>query len=821
MTLNLPRICGSFLLGSSIANAAIEPPLAWPVVNLPSPRQVEMGGPVGTELRRGLARLNQPPYSADWLLADVSFKVSRIFTNYSGDVSGRFLELASLTSPPGQYSPATLQPALEKITKYQRADGHFGGEMDFSEALRSGSPPIPMLWGNARLLVGLIAAANEYHRPDLLESARRLGDFYVATTNVFCSSARKTEMYATGNGGDGYTCCYFPAIESLALLYGATHQERYLQQAERMAEWFKGFDALPIDHSHGNLCAWRGILDLYDITGKRAYLERALAKWEQAVQNGFVWSLGGVGEHWYRFHVGDEGCSESDWLRFNLQLWRFTGQTRFLDMAERLLLNQYVANQCPNGGYGWRNFDGDPAGPIGTRAGVDEWNFCCSFHGPLGLYFLKTYLAAGSDRGVFVNFPLDFVSTVRSAGHDWRVTVSTRPAGRSDERVFDLELAPIDSSKSASSVLWLRRPDWANAVRITSSAGVAQPFSEEHGYVRLERKFERGERLYVSFQTGLRLERRRFEPVCAEPGRVSRLREVALLDGPNVLFAAPASGSGRLTLLAQVDAAGRLSFWPSPQGGYLSVALPDFEASLEQITAGLSSAKPITLRPESELITGRRTTFTHDLIVVPVGLLAPSVTSHLTARAARAAQMLSGPFFGERLELNPDIWVGAGGWQFTSNALQVTGGEVGLLDGQGYTNYQFEFDLELPLAGQGITGWIVRAKEASDCLLFQLQSADSTYNAPQWKTRPNTLRPHVRRDGEWIIAEPVPLPKEVRRGETHHIAVECRGPKVTVLIDGIKVITQSDTGLSTGTVGFRASGPLEQGLFRNISLQKL
>jgi uncharacterized protein YyaL (SSP411 family) len=114
-------------------------------------------------------------------------------------------------------------------------------------------------------------------------------------------------MYATGNGGDGYTCCYFPAIEGLALLYRATHEGRYLQQAERMAEWFAGFDTLPINHSHGNLCAWRGILELYDLTGKRAYLDRALAKWERAVQDGFVWSLGGVGECWYVFYHHDEG----------------------------------------------------------------------------------------------------------------------------------------------------------------------------------------------------------------------------------------------------------------------------------------------------------------------------------------------------------------------------------------------------------------------------------------------------------------------------------------------------------------------------------
>jgi len=60
-------------------------------------------------------------------------------------VSGRFLELASLTSPPGRYSPATLQPVLEEITKYQKADGHYGGEMGFSQLMHNGSAPIPVL----------------------------------------------------------------------------------------------------------------------------------------------------------------------------------------------------------------------------------------------------------------------------------------------------------------------------------------------------------------------------------------------------------------------------------------------------------------------------------------------------------------------------------------------------------------------------------------------------------------------------------------------------------------------------------------------------
>ena len=79
----------------------------------------------------------------------------------------------------------------------------------------------------------------------------------------------------------------------------------------------------------------------------------------------------------------------------------------------------------------------------------------------------------------------------------------------------------------------------------------------------------------------------------------------------------------------------------------------------------------------------------------------------------------------------------------------------------------------------------------------------------------------MRRNGAFTLPEPVVLPKEVRRGETHHIVTECRGSQVTVLLDGEKVLTQEDTGLRTGTVGFRAAGAAEQGLFRNIALQQL
>jgi hypothetical protein len=210
----------------------------------------------------------------------------------------------------------------------------------------------------------------------------------------------------------------------------------------------------------------------------------------------------------------------------------------------------------------------------------------------------------------------------------------------------------------------------------------------------------------------------------------------------------------------------------------------------------------------------------HDVVVVPRRLLPDQTVSEFLERARVVGPSGQGGDFGEHLENRPAAWLAGTGWEFGSNGLHITGGDVGLLDFQPGSDYRFEFDLEMPLEGQGIAGWIVRAQSQGDFLLFQIQSADSTYSAPEFKTQPNTLRPHLRRYGEWTIVDPMPLPKEVRRGETHHVAVECSGAQIAVFLDGEKIYAGSDGGFSAGTVGFRAAGPAEQAVVRNVRLSK-
>ncbi len=601
------------------------------------------------------------------------------------------------------------------------------------------------------------------------------------------------------------------------------------------------------------------------------------------MQGSFVWPLGGVGEHWHVFFQGDEGCSESDWLRFSLDLWRFTGQTRYLDVAERLLENQYATNQCPNGGYGMAHLDGDAAGPVAALEKVEEWPFCCSFHGPLGLHFLKGYLAAGSQRGVFVNFPFDFTAPVEAAGRQWSVAVRSRGDYLQGRTSMEIQLAPREKDAAARTMLWVRIPAWACAAKVVDAAGHAVPatvhgdcpnfrptkmglspstargpsqFSSARppgqaengtvplGYLQIERQFKAGERLTVDFQNTLVMEGRRFLKVEAAAGKISRIKDVAVLAGPDLLFATPVKSGGRPVLLATLDSGGRLGFPVRGDGQLATVPLPSLDASEAQIARAVQSARPVFLRTWPGIVASRhaapefisvlalsdvgkfgrlkprRLPFMFDLVVVPAAALGPEMAL-LADRAQQPQDESAPPIFGQNLETRPEIWSNPEGWKFTPRGLLVAGGDIGLIDGEGYADYRFEFQLTIPKEGQGIAGWVVRCQDGGDCLMFQLQTADSTFKAPEFKTRPNTLRPHRRAGGQWQIADPVTLPKQIRKGEPHQIAVECRQGTIDVFLDGQRIYTRANVDLRGGTVGFRATGRAEQGLFRAVSLKKL
>jgi len=591
---------------------------------LPAARDVELGGSLGKAYRRGVARLDEDPYrSAVYLRSDLSFEMQRSFTNYSGDISGRFLEIASLTSPQGKASPKTLDELLQTVAGYQKPDGHFGREVDWRKPIDD--PPdntdsgkavrTPILWGNSRLLVGLLEAHAAFGRPDLLKAAKRLGDFYVDTAGVLLDPAREAQYRSTGSYAAAYVTDYFPAIEGLVRLCQATGDDRYLRHAERMADFFQRFDRLPIDHSHGNLIAYHGLVLLHEATGKREYLQRALDRWKDAVEGGYVWPTGGVGEM-FRVSCGtDEGCSEADWLRLNLDLWRITGQARFLDAAERLLCNHFAMNRAANGGYGHRGFAGDAEGPLLVQPKFTEAVWCCTFHGLLGMHTLKSYVVAGSDRGVFVNFPFEVSAPVRALGGVWQASLRR---GTVTERSFECRVR-IDPQGAAAGPppVFLRRPDWAEQVAVRDAAGHTIEAACESGYLRLPLRPGPAGELTVRFAFAPRVENRRMRPIVADPSKTNRLRGVVLGNGPHVLMALSDRPRPALVLAAGRDGRPRLPKAKDDGKVFRAVAVSGVDASDEQVLEAARAACPVPLAPWGGLDRTRTAAFVFDVILVP------------------------------------------------------------------------------------------------------------------------------------------------------------------------------------------------------------
>ena len=351
-----------------------------------------------------------------------------------------------------------------------------------------------------------------------------------------------------------------------------------------------------------------------------------------AVAGGFVWPTGGVGEK-FRVSCGtDEGCSEADWLRLNLRLWALTGETRFLDQAERLIWNHYAMNRTANGGYGHHQFVCDAEGPLLMQPQFTEAVWCCTFHGLLGLHTLKRHVVAGSAKGVFVNFPLDATAPVRTGRGPWKVSVSaTEPKlGQIECRV---RIDPLEGAKNSPAV-FVRRPAWATRVAVADRAGREQRAHGEEGYLRLSLRPGAEGEAAVTFTAVPRVEDRRMRPVPLNPKTITRHAGVTLSVGPHVLMAS--TDKPRPVLVARVGRDGTLRLPVAnrfPQVGSLEV--PD--ATVIQAT---QSPATLQLAPWDSVGRDAAVAFVFDLIAVPEGLTTESLPA--------SAGTTQGQFFSKK-----------------------------------------------------------------------------------------------------------------------------------------------------------------------------
>jgi len=412
-------------LVGAVLGLGLEHAHSWEPPVLPPPEATRLAGPWAAAQALNAGRMAAAPLdSADFILDDVALKQHRKFAEYSGDISGRWIGAAAFLAPQFPKAFAAFPEVMAGFPLYQKADGHFGAEQELPKIERGRDMPI--LWGNGRLLIGLVEVHDRTGNTNALALAKRLGDYFILTDPVY----NKEENIRSVGGGyaDGFVTCYFSCIEGLAGLGRVTKDPRYVEEAKRiagLAASVTNFDGI---HSHGRLCAERGFADLYALTGDPRWREAAERDW-QIFTNRHLLPTGGVKEMLEPRCERDEGCAEADWLRLNLSLWRLTGEGRYLDAAERALKNHFIYQQFPNGGAGHRLLHQVDGQPVAFKGLSEEAWWCCGEHWARAMVDVARSAVTASPSGLSINLAIDCDSTLAGPGGIWNVAVRETPDG--------------------------------------------------------------------------------------------------------------------------------------------------------------------------------------------------------------------------------------------------------------------------------------------------------------------------------------------------------------------------------------------------------
>ena len=522
-----------------------------------------------------------PRYDEAFLLADVIPEHVRRFTNFSGDLSGRYVGALAVA---GSYRAAptpSLEALVFQILERQKRDGHFGDSLG---ALEVTADDMARLWGNGRTLIGLLEYHRTHPRPEVLESARRLGDFLVSVGQRFNADSVRRH-FSAGQLATGYIC-WTQNIEGLVALHQATADPRYLALAEAMAGRTSRH---PSQHSHGFLSTLRGILDLAEASGKPEYLAQVEREWRELVDSENWLVQGAVPEAFAPGIERDEGCSEADWLRLNLSLWRMTRKPVYLEHAERALFNGFSMNQFPSGDFGhyYLTETGLAAG------GVRAW-WCCTLHG------LRTFPAAmqavfrGDGTTLYYDLPLDGKGATN--GLQFEADSSLEQDGTIRLRVLEADGGPH--------TLAVRQPAWAGAVHV-SLGGEDVPLETRDGYLSIDHIWNANDTLTLEYDLATRIERdkRRAEYAAVFQGPwllgISEERSPSFFDEPylqnRVLFPEP-DALGQIQLEATPVEAD-----PEQDRELQGFEAPAAHRAVRWIPAGYTSQiQTTTLRPLAE-----------------------------------------------------------------------------------------------------------------------------------------------------------------------------------------------------------------------------
>ena len=173
-----------------------------------------------------------------------------------------------------------------------------------------------------------------------------------------------------------------------------------------------------------------------------------------------------------------ESCATMSWMQLSQMLLQLTGDTKYADDMERLMINHVFASQDVQTGSCRYHTAPNGMKPDGYFHGPD----CCTASGHRIISLLPTFFYAEKGHDFYVNQYID----AEYDGKDFGFLVTGNyPEG---------ETVTITIAKAASKTLHLRLPSWCDQPEISAGGGT---YEGQSGYVTINRKWKQGDVITV------------------------------------------------------------------------------------------------------------------------------------------------------------------------------------------------------------------------------------------------------------------------------------------------------------------------------------
>ena len=421
--------------------------------------------------------------------------------SWDGEHVGKWLHAATLawanTGDPALREK--LDYVAAELVKCQLDDGYLGTYLEKDRWTEWD------VWAHKYNLIGLITYMRYTGNQAPLPACRRMADLLCQT---FGDSPGKRDIIKAG-----YHVGLAPTsvLEPMVLLYRLTGEPRYLDFCKYILRaWeqpngpkvistllsVKRVDKVGNGKAYEMLSCLNGALEYYRTVGDPKILQACLNAWEDIVKNRLY--ITGAASYGELFH-GDydlpnvnnvgETCVTVTWLQFNAQLLRLTGEARFAEQLEHVVLNQlFGAQRCDGAAWGYYV---QMEGKKPYSSTLD--GHCCLSSGPRGVALIPTFAWTTDAEGLVLNLYDSGTASLALADQSKvGLTIDTLYPGDGHIQIV------VEPTAKETFSIKLRIPAWCHAASLAVNGKRQTTDCGTDGYVRLHRAWRKGDRIELT-----------------------------------------------------------------------------------------------------------------------------------------------------------------------------------------------------------------------------------------------------------------------------------------------------------------------------------